>query len=201
MGILGYVPEARTKLELEAVARVAKDGSLSPGTSSCGRLFDAAAAILGFGRRVGFEGEAAIWLEALASEALVAASASRAAGGLPEFPALDGPALLGLLAARAEDPQVMPRDALAALALGFHIGLAENIAEAAAAKARRFDLDEVALSGGVFQNRLFLEATIGALGRRGMEAIVGGRVPVNDGGISVGQAAAGILAATLKGED
>ncbi len=189
LGLLARPPEGRAPEELEAVARIAREGDLSPKTSSCGRLFDAAAAILGFDRRIGFEGEAAMWLEALASEALSPAP-------LPEFPPLDGPALLALLADRARAGGESSR---ASLALAFHLGLAENVAEAAAAIARPGGFKELALSGGVFQNRIFHEAMVDALERRGILSLVGLRVPVNDGGISVGQAAAGILAAREGG--
>jgi hydrogenase maturation protein HypF len=195
MSLLSYTPEGRSPQELEAVARVARDDSLSPTSSSCGRLFDAAAAMLGFEGRVGFEGEAAMWLEALASEAPAGAACSRL-----EFPPLDGPALLTRLADRIGNPRLMAGTALAALALCFHLSLAENLADAAAARARGLGLTEIALAGGVFQNRLFLEAVIEALARRSILSLVGERVPLNDGGISVGQAAAGILAARKGGK-
>ena len=188
LGMLHYVPEGRSAREVETVARLAMNPSLTPMTSSCGRLFDAAAAILGFDRRIGFEGEAAMWLEGLASEA-------DRPEVLPEFPALDSRALLGLLAERAREPHAAGRDALSALALGFHVALAENMAGEAAAQARRLGLDELALSGGVFQNRIFLEALVGALERRGLATLTSRSIPANDGGISVGQAVAGILAA------
>jgi hydrogenase maturation protein HypF len=187
LGLLGYIPEGRSEGELEAVARVAKDLSLAPSTSSCGRLFDAAAAILGFDRAVGFEGEAAMWLEALAARAERPAS-------LPEVDAWDGLALLELLSDLAPEPRSLDGGSRAALALGFHLALAENLAEAAAAAAQRLGFGELALSGGVYQNRIFLEALGGALKRRGLDGLRGERVPVNDGGISTGQAAAGFLA-------
>jgi len=192
LGLLGYLPRGRSEAELRAAARIAKDAFLSPLTSSCGRLFDAAAAILGFDRIVGFEGEAAMWLEALAAEA-------KRPLRLPEVEAWDGIALLELLSELAPDPRNLDRDLLAALALGFHVALAENLAEAAADAARRLALHELALSGGVFQNRIFMETLFEASRRRGLAAFIGERVPVNDGGISTGQAAAGLLA-LLSGE-
>jgi hydrogenase maturation protein HypF len=192
LGLLAYLPAGRDQRELEAIARVAKDPSLAPLTSSCGRLFDAAAALLGFDRPIGFEGEAAMWLEALADE-------SDRPARLPEAEALDGLALLVSLARLAPDPRRMDRAELAALALGFHVGLAEIVAEGGARAARLFSQGELALSGGVFQNRIFLESLIDALKRRGMVALVGERVPMNDGGISIGQAVAGVLAAASRG--
>ena len=167
-----------------ATRRMAADRALSPLTSSCGRLFDAAAALLGFDRRVSFEGEAAIWLEDLATEAREMAVLG---GSAP----LDGRALLALLAERAEGPRRLERPRLAALARGFHTALAEGLVEVAAAHAARLHLTEVVLAGGVFQNRLFLEMTVDALARWRLRPLIGGRVPLNDGGISVGQAAVG----------
>jgi hydrogenase maturation protein HypF len=187
LGLLRYRPRARSEEEVETVSRIARDASLSPPTSSCGRLFDAAAAILGFDRGVGFEGEAAIWLEALASEAR---RPLRLSGAEP----WDGPALLEILSELAPEPLGMDRQILAALALGFHIALAENLASAASEAAEGTGLRELALSGGVFQNRIFTEALLGALRKFCVAALVGARVPVNDGGISTGQAAAGVLA-------
>ena len=156
---------------------------------------DAAAAMLGFERCIGFEGEAAIWLESLASE-------TDRPEALPGFAGLDGIALLACLARRISernhDPRSMDSGDRAALALGFHRALAGNIVGEAATLTRRFGLDEVVLSGGVFQNRILLEAVIAGLEQRGLVAVTGERVPANDGGISVGQAAAGILAARGK---
>jgi hydrogenase maturation protein HypF len=192
LGILRYIPEGRSAGDVANAQRIAQDSSLSPATSSCGRLFDAAAAVLGFDRRIGFEGEAAMWLESIASEAEQPAE-------LHKFAALDGKALLGHLAERISerklDPRRMDRDDLAAFALGFHRALAENIVEESITLARRFDLHELVLSGGVFQNRILLEAVITGLEWQGLAVVTGERVPANDGGISVGQAAAGILAA------
>jgi hydrogenase maturation protein HypF len=179
--------------ELETIRRIAGDRSLSPLTSSCGRLFDAAAALLGFDRRVSFEGEAAIWLENLAGEAALPVL-------LPDLPPLDGLALLGSLAERV---RVLPsggaRPELAGLALGFHIALASGLADATAAQAGRLGLDEVVLAGGVFQNRLFFELMLATLAERGLKALVGNRIPLNDGGISVGQAAFALMAGSRPG--
>jgi hydrogenase maturation protein HypF len=188
LGLLRYVPSGRSARDVEASARAAGDPAVSPATSSCGRLFDAAAAILGFDSRVTFEGEAAMWLEALASEA-------DAAADLPPTCGMDGRALLAALASLAPaDPRGKP-DETRGLALGFHAALAEGLARSGAEAAVALGLGELYLSGGVFQNRIFTEAIVAALRRLGIEPILGTRVPVNDAGISVGQAAAGILAA------
>ena len=189
---LGLEPpvDARPDSELAAVATIAANPRLSPVSSSCGRLFDAAAAILGFDRRVTFEGEAAIWLESLAAEATTTATAP-----IFRFAPMDGPELLRALREAAPDPGVMKKAALSRLALGFHLSLAENIADEATRIAVGKGLDEAFLSGGVFQNRIFTSALVETLARRGIAARLGIRVPPNDGCISIGQAAYAIGAA------
>jgi len=217
LGLLGYLPEGRSEREVEAVARAAQDASMSPPTSSCGRLFDAAAAILGFDSPVTYEGEAAMWLEALASEAVEAGDRANAAGAAPRGSAapratspdasaalppprdLDGRSLLAALSARAPDPRRADPDELRELALGFHLALAEGLAGAAATEARDLGLGELYLSGGVFQNRIFTEAIVAALRRHCVEPILSRRAPVNDAGVSIGQAVAGSIAVRSGG--
>jgi hydrogenase maturation protein HypF len=177
----------RCDRELDSVRKIAADRALSPQTSSCGRLFDAAAAILGFEKKVNFEGEAAIWLENLATEAEETAV-------LPGFDPLDGHRLLMLIAGLAENPRRLERSRLAALARGFHVALAGSFVDAAALHAERLGRREIVLAGGVFQNRLFLECIMEGLAERGLLPLIGDRVPLNDGGISVGQAAFALMA-------
>ena len=71
----------------------------------------------------------------------------------------------------------------------FHRALADATARACASIAGRHGLDLVVLSGGVFQNRALLEATAGGVEARGLRVLVHERVPPNDGGIALGQAA------------
>jgi hydrogenase maturation protein HypF len=169
----------------EAVAGLVASGR-SPMTSSAGRLFDAAAALLGVRRQVTYEGQAAIELEALA------ASAPRGSGKVCPFtversgalPVLDPrPAVLHLAGAagRGEDR--------AEAAFAFHRGLAEATAALACEVAAARDLDTVALSGGVFQNALLSTLVGEALDKAGLRVLTHRLVPPNDGGISVGQAA------------
>jgi hydrogenase maturation protein HypF len=189
----GAEPSAAREAEMDAVRRVAADPVLSPRSSSCGRLFDAAAALLGFDWKVSFEGEAAIWLEALASEAAEreasAGEASARRRGLSidfAFPAMDGSALLAAMA--EELRQAGGHNFLARLALGFHRSLARNIAAEASRLAEERGLGEAFLSGGVFQNRLFTAELVSALAEAGLEARLPLRVPPNDACLSIGQA-------------
>jgi len=78
----------------------------------------------------------------------------------------------------------------------FHNTLVEAFAEAAALARDRTGLTTVALSGGVLQNRLVHDGLVARLGRAGLRVLVQRQVPPNDGGLSLGQAWAGILADT-----
>jgi hydrogenase maturation protein HypF len=71
----------------------------------------------------------------------------------------------------------------------FHRSLADATARACTEIAARHGLDLAVLSGGVFQNRALLEATAGVLEARGLRVLLPERVPPNDGGIALGQAA------------
>jgi hydrogenase maturation protein HypF len=149
-------------------------------TTSTGRLFDTAAALLGFTREATFEGQAAMWVEQLAR--------SRRADASYPFP-LDGeeldfrPLLRALVADRAKgrDP--------AEIARAFQRGMAHGVAEAASVLAARHGLRVVALSGGVFQNELLLEDLKRELNGGGLQVWTNHAVPANDGGVSLGQAA------------
>jgi hydrogenase maturation protein HypF len=153
-------------------------------TTSAGRLFDAAAALLGFTRPVTFEGQAAIWLEQLARAAPPADPYG--------FP-LEGPELdwRPLLRAVVEDRRRGrdPRD----IARAFHSAVAHGLRDAAVALCRTYGLVTVAASGGVFQNALLLEELHRLLEAAGLALWINHAVPPNDGGISLGQAALGAM--------
>jgi hydrogenase maturation protein HypF len=194
LGLLQYNTDVISKSDIETVCRIARDRELSPLTSSCGRLFDAAAALCGFDGRVSYEGEAAIWLEALASEALRDGAVAERGSKHAYTSGFDGRALLEILAEKVGNPHRVLRSVLCRFALDFHIDLAESLASIASQYARGMGLQRLYLSGGVFQNRIFTDAILAALGRREIQGVLSRRVSVNDACISIGQAAAGILA-------
>jgi hydrogenase maturation protein HypF len=165
------------------VLAVARSGINSPLTSSAGRLFDAAAAVLGVRDAINYEGQAAVELEQLADPA---ASAGGYRAGLSEG-AVVQVAGADLIRAVAED--VRRGVAVPVVAARFHDGVADAIARTCAILRSRTGLGVVALSGGVFQNLLLLDRTVGLLEERGFRVLVHRRVPPNDGGISLGQAA------------
>ncbi len=146
-------------------------------SSSIGRLFDATAALVGFTRETTFEGQAAIWLEHQAQKC----------GRQPAypFPAFDA---RPLLAAIIED-RLAGRD-YREIAAAFHAGLAAATVERIIQLTGRHKLQTVACSGGVFQNELLWALISEALAERTkLRLLTNTAVPVNDGGIALGQAA------------
>jgi hydrogenase maturation protein HypF len=168
-----------------AVVAMAAKGINSPLTSSAGRLFDAAAAILGVRDAINYEGQAAVELEQLA-ETLTPAEAEAYPATLETG---EGPFTIrgsDLLHAVIEDRTGgVPAPVIAAR---FHHGVAALIEAGCVLMRERYDLGTVALSGGVFQNLLLLNATVARLEARGFRVLLHSRVPCNDGGISLGQA-------------
>jgi hydrogenase maturation protein HypF len=166
----------------EAVARLARS-ELAPITSSAGRLFDAIAALCGVRATASYEGQAAIELEGLVDPAERGAYEIELidrAGTLELDPR---PAVLAALIERAAEVSV------GTIAARFHSGLARATADACARIAGAHGLDTVVLSGGVFQNRVLLERTIERLRATGLRVLFPRLLPLNDGGISLGQAA------------
>ncbi len=151
-------------------------------TTSVGRLFDAAAALLGFTREVTFEGQAAIWIEQLARRAPVTKPKPY------PFPYVsDELDFRPLLHAVAED-RFRRRD-VREIARSFQLGIAQGLCDAVNAIAHAHGLDTVVLSGGVFQNELLLEDLKDLLTNDSLQVWTNHAVPPNDGGISLGQAA------------
>jgi len=157
----------------------------SPMTTSMGRLFDAVAALCGLCQETTFEGQAAMALEFAVDESAtgrysMAIVETGAAGGAPSRLVLDWrPVIESLL----DDLRLGV--AIGTIAFRFHDGLASAIG----AVATRVGLPRVVLTGGCFQNRLLLERAIQRLGDAGFRAYWHQRVPPNDGGIALGQAA------------
>lgn len=174
------------------IERMIARGINSPLSSSAGRLFDAAAAALGvcFARQ-DYEGQAAMELEALAEPHFGTETAWAGADGVDGGPIRWG----GLWQGLANDlREGVDRGRIAAR---FHRSLIAATAATAALVARKNGTGRIALSGGVFQNRLLLEGVHAALSDDGFAVLVHRLVPANDGGLSLGQAAiAGVAAAT-----
>ncbi len=171
----------RNERNWAAVTAMARRGVNSPLTTSAGRLFDAAAALIGVRDTINYEGQAAIELEQLADPA--ERSGYPAGVGTDALIRIHGS---DLIRAAAQDLAAgTPRPVVAAR---FHRGVAEAVVATCRRLRDRHHLGVVALSGGVFQNLLLTSAVIAGLRRAGFEVLTHGRVPCNDGGISLGQA-------------
>jgi len=166
----------------------------TPLTTSAGRLFETVAVLLGLGRRNHYEGELALRLESLAWQA----EDERVEPYGVRFSMSSGLLSPGdLIVSVLEDLRKgVPR---ALIALRFHLGLSEAMVEACAELARRFEVKDVCLSGGCFQNALLLKATLEGLIRRGLRPVFSESIPPNDGGVSYGQAVWASLADHLQG--
>ena len=177
------------------LSQMIEHGLNCPPTSSLGRLFDAVSALLGLRTEVVYEGQAAIELEVLAETAQQAGM--RECGSYPFTIGQGTLALLDVtpvIRALVDDMQrhVPARE----IALRFHYTVADLLATACSEARERTGLDSVALSGGIFQNRLLLERLQERLEGMAFKVLINRRVPPNDGGLSFGQLA--VAAAQLQ---
>ena len=181
-GDLDLVQNTEPVLQQTVKAQIER-GLNAPLTSSCGRLFDAVAALIGLRERVTYEGQAAIELETLALDAPDAPRYPLNARSTP-----DGWTL---------PPEPLIRQVVADLRSGISPAvIAARFHQTVIAAARRLvinlhtetGLDAVALSGGCFQNRILLEGLSRTLRADGLTVYTHHRVPPNDGGLSPGQA-------------
>jgi hydrogenase maturation protein HypF len=149
-------------------------------TTSMGRLFDAAAALLGFVRETTYEGQAAIWVEQIAGRASNEDSYP--------FPFADKELdFRSLLSSVIQDRN--RNRPTAEIARAFQRGIAQGLFGAIKAVCEEYDLRTVVLSGGVFQNELLLADLKPLLDGENLRTWTNHAVPPNDGGISLGQAA------------
>ena len=150
----------------------------APVTSAVGRLFDAAAALIGLRLQTSYEGEGPMCLEALCEGGgpVIALPLSRDPSGVwrSDWSPLV-PALLDL------------RRTPAARAELFHASLAQALCDQARVVREATDVVRVGLAGGVFQNRVLTERVQAQLVAAGFEVLIPERLPINDGAICFGQ--------------
>src|SRR5262249_4104316 len=189
---------------LAAVRSLAAAGVNSPLTSSAGRLFDAVSALLGLRDAITYEGQAAIALEQHAdphergadpahiddaarmhdTARIDNASRTDSAGGPLQVAGAD------LVAAAAED--LLRGTEPAVIAARFHNGVSDLIVATCRRLRAATGVATVALSRGGLQNLLLLRRTVDHLADDGFRVLTHSRVPTNDGGISLGQAAVAV---------
>jgi hydrogenase maturation protein HypF len=174
-----------SQTEHELFAAMLEKGINAPLTSSCGRLFDAVAALLNIRHNVSYDGQAAIELEALAETAdtedplpfdiLTRTDGPDQIDFIPLFPAI-----LAALQSGASP---------ATLARRFHATVAQAALAVCIQIAKTSGLDRIVLSGGVFQNRLLTEMLYTGLTKSGLLVFTHRLTPPNDGCIALGQVA------------
>jgi hydrogenase maturation protein HypF len=176
--------------EIDVIIQMMQKSINAPLTSSCGRLFDAVAAILRIRDRVSYEGQAAIILEAQAQK-----HREESTPDIGKFKLvkqnnriiIDASEIINAtvtLMLQGKLPQSISR--------AFHKALIEVFTEIAVQVYDEKNIRNIALSGGCFQNMLLLEGLYRALKKKGFHVYTNEQVPVNDGGISLGQAYWGI---------
>jgi hydrogenase maturation protein HypF len=155
-----------------------ESGLNAPATTAVGRLFDAAAALLGVCSNASYEGQAPMRLEALCLDAAppVVLPLAQDANGLWRS---DWAPLVAALLDTRPDPAVR--------ASTFHASLAHTLCAQALAVREASGVSRVGLSGGVFQNRTLSEQARSLLTADGFEVLMPRRLPVNDAAISFGQ--------------
>jgi len=162
-----------------ALAQQIAHGINSPPASSMGRLFDAAAALAGMRQAVTYEAQAAIEFEAACDSDETAAYPFDYANGI-----IDPAPLWAALLADRRAGLPLPR-----LAARFHNGVAHMTRDVCRRLRAAHGLDQVVLSGGVWQNMTLLRATLALLAAGGFTVYTHRLVPPNDGGLALGQAA------------
>lgn len=201
--------------EAEVCDTMIERGLNTPMTSSVGRLFDAASALLGICTEPSYEGEGAILLEAAMETAGAdepgAAAAEGAAGVVPdddlaarERYAVTAEKNTATETSTAEDTSVILLDAeatfhallddleagvpVSVIGRRFHDAMVSAIVMSAELVRALYGIATVALSGGVFMNRYLTEHVLADLAAAGFTAAINRDLPPNDGCISLGQA-------------
>jgi len=172
--------------ELELIRQQLRRGINCLPTSSAGRLFDAVSALIGARQEVDYEAQAAIELEMLAPDEVDKFKVNCYPFSIAEHQGMKVVKLEGLFSAVIQD--VKNQIPVSIISLAFHSTVARIIAEMCKLIAKETRITQVALSGGVFQNRLLLNLTTAALQRENFSVLTHHLVPTNDGGISLGQA-------------
>ncbi|MFQ5706352.1 MAG: carbamoyltransferase HypF [bacterium] len=153
----------------------------TPLTSSCGRLFDAIAAILNIRTEITYEAQAAVELEMTVDESEQecyheAIPSAQVRGPLPVVPMI-----------RAVVDDVRQGVANSRIAARFHQTVAQLFLQAAVSARNVTTINRVGLSGGVFQNVYFFNDLLRRLQAAGFEVLTHRQVPTNDGGLALGQ--------------
>jgi hydrogenase maturation protein HypF len=176
-----WAPETIPAERIQVVRRMIATGVNTVQTSSCGRLFDAVASLIGLRQEVNFEGQAAIELEAIADPAETGRYTFEIELGDPWR--IDFRPMIESIVRSHRD--------LSVISARFHNTLAAAIAETCSRLRQETKLNRVCLSGGTFQNLRLLRSSCALLRGAGLEVFLHAAVPPNDGGLALGQAIIG----------
>jgi hydrogenase maturation protein HypF len=175
--------ERLDRRRVEMLLRMMERGVNAPLTSSCGRLFDTVAALVGIRQEVNYEAQGAIELEMAMDEAAEETPYPMDLIEQPNGWLIDPRLLFETLVRDLQD-----RLPVATLSLRFHAGLVQAFTSVTTRIRERTRLNRVCLSGGSFQNAYLLECLESRLAADGFEVFTHAEVPAGDGGLSLGQA-------------
>ena len=184
---------------IDTISSMLINGFHCPPTSSCGRLFDAVASLLGLRQKISYEGQAAMELETLAKRARtpswIEQLSPKSHNGISRFLTESGgkweissPEFVKMVISginRGDTPPV--------IALRFHSLLISSITRLIENLAHQTGTRQVVLSGGCMQNGLLLEGLSHTLKDIQLQTFTGNQLPVNDGAVSFGQTIIGGL--------
>jgi hydrogenase maturation protein HypF len=180
--------------EEEVMLHQMERGLNAPLTSSCGRLFDAVSAIARVRRTADYEAQAAIELEMLVPSDAELASMGRYPFSIQKQKSSHIVELGELIEAVVQDARQGVETTF--ISGKFHNTIVAVIVDMCKLLRRETGITTVALSGGVFQNRLLFRLSLAALEKDGFEVLTHRLVPANDGGLSLGQAVVGHFVAS-----
>lgn len=180
--------QACSENERRILARQLSQNLNSPPTSSMGRLFDAAASLIGLRHEVSYEAQGAMELEALAAACCTTGAYEFAIEHQDGF--IFDPAPIW----REMIDDLRHNTSIPVIAAKFHRSVADLIVRSCQLARAQTGLNTIGLTGGVFQNVYLLKLTMAAFMKEDFTVLIHRTVPPNDGGLSLGQATAGICA-------
>ena len=183
-------------LEIDAIEGQVLSGFNSPVTTSMGRLFDAVSSLLGIKHIISFEGEAAIGLEMKIDEKLYGSLINRNKSDIEKdqryetrLDKNDKEYIIDDFMIFSQIISDIKNDkGKSEISYKFHNTLARIVLDISMSVRKNNNIENIALSGGVFQNGYLLDLCFELLENNGFKVYSNFKVPVNDGGISLGQA-------------
>ncbi len=174
--------------EIDIIMKQIQTGFNSPLTTSMGRFFDSVSSILNLTHISSYEGEAAIHLEMISEDNIKDEYHTK----IEDF-VIDDDLIFSQIISDLKNNIGIP-----VISAKFHNTLAKTVFDISVKAKKNYSTNIIALSGGVFQNNLLISRCFKLLGKSNFHVYSQFKVPVNDGGISLGQAYIGALALKKK---